>query len=500
MEHRKGFKNYLINGCREIGTPLLATMSDYKVQLGFRLGLVALGVVTLNWALALIGLFAPIFPQVSQSLGLKIQIKKDGLTGDNLKLVEDLEKRFSELPDAFGKEQMQEELSKLEQRIKGVTDLDVAKLKEMLGEDGKGVRSILLKQGEEITKLKQQLSAKVDEPLSVRAQVAKWNETNKDAIAKIKSGQKADLTTLEIRAADSPMTPTTVFGGGSGSVSLGAAALILNGAPVIDLLRVQPTLWDLLPKGRTNLETFPWVNKKVPANSGAADFLAPGSAKPKVSFTLEAEKSNAKKPAVSMKVATELLDDIDGMTSYIEAELIYQLKTHINSILMGNAAASATDPAGIRSFAVAYTLTGIETQNPNNWDCARAVIAQMRAAFIDGPILILMNPVDTANMDMAKAVSAGQYLGLNLRPIPGGYIVEDYNVTAGNIMAIALDALKTLMYKDVRIAYGWENDDFTKNLVTAICEARFHQFHSDNHANAFVYEQLADIKSAIAIP
>lgn len=381
------------------------------------------------------------------------------------------------------------------EKMKAFEGLDAAKLKGLFDEKT-GVMAIIQSQGEEITRLKAK-NAEQTEDLSIRAQVKSWFTKNAEAIKKIKSGTKADLEPMEIKAADSPMTPTTVF---TNTVTLGAGALIRQGSPVIDLLRIQPTLWDLISKGSTNLETYTWVNKKVPAASGAADFLAPGGAKPKVSFTLETEKSNAKKVAVSMKVATELLEDVDGMTSYIESELQYQLKAHVNSILMGAAAASSTDPAGIRNYAAAYTLTGIQTQNPNNWDVARALIAQIRASYIDGPIMVVMHPVDVANMEMSKAISQGQYMGLNLRPIPGGFLIEDYNIAAGSVLAFAVDALKTLIYKPFRVAYGWENDDFTKNLVTIIAETRFHQFHSDNHAAAFVYDTIANVKTAIAIP
>jgi HK97 family phage major capsid protein len=334
--------------------------------------------------------------------------------------------------------------------------------------------------------------------VSLRGQIIEWQQRNAEAIKEIRSGSfAAKLTPFEFRAADSPMTPTTAF---TNTVALNAGALSKQGAQVIDLLRIQPTLWDLLSKGSTNLETYPWVNKKVPASSGAADFLAAGGAKPKVSFTLETEKSNAKKVAVSMKVATELLEDVEGMVSMIEEELRYQVKYEINRVLMSASAGSSTDPAGIRNYAVAYTLSGVQTQNPNNYDAVQALIAQIRASYIDGPIIVGMNPVDAVNMRITKAVSQGQYMGLNLLPVPGGFIYEDYNITAGDVLGFAADALKTLIYKGFRIAWGWENDDFTKNLVTAIGEQRFHQFHSDNHSAAFVYDQLADIKTAIAIP
>jgi HK97 family phage major capsid protein len=332
---------------------------------------------------------------------------------------------------------------------------------------------------------------------SIRTQVVNWQKRNKEVIAKIKGGQKAalnDLEPLEIRAANSPMTPANTI---SDTISINPGAALRQGADIFDLRRVSPTFFDYLPKQKTNLETYPWVNKKVPASSGAAGFIGPGVAKPGVSFTLEVEKSNAKKIAVSLKTATELLDDVDGMVGFIEDELKYQLKIEANTKLM-TGVESSTVPAGVQTFSLGFTTSGLSTVNPNEWDCCRAVVAQMRKAFINGPIVIFLNPIDTANMDMSKAVSQGTYLGLNVRQVPGALIVEDYNITAGYLQAIAIDCLKTKIYKDFGMSWGWENDDFTKNLVTVIGEMRLHSFHSENDAAGFVYDDFADIKSQIA--
>lgn len=335
----------------------------------------------------------------------------------------------------------------------------------------------------------------VVEDNSLRGQVASWQKRNIDAIKKIKDGARnVSLEAFEYRAAASPMTPANTI---SDTITINPGAAIRQGAQVIDLLRVEPTFWDFLPKGRTGLETLPWVNKKVPAASGAAAFIGPGVAKPGVSFTLEVEKSNAKKIAVSLKLATELLDDVDGMTSFVEVELAYQLKIEANSKLM-TGTESSTVPAGVQTFSLGFTTSGLSTTNPNNWDCCRSVIAQMRKAFINGRIVIFLNPIDTANMDMEKAVSMGTYMGLTVRQVPGAIIVEDYNITVGYLQAVAIDCLKTVIYKDFSLQFGWENDDFTKNLVTVIGEMRLHSYHSENHAAGFVYDDLADIKSQIA--
>ena len=484
---KQWLKNYMINGFKQ-HVPDMRAINMPMICAG--LGLFLFGVA------CFIG-FGDVSGFASMAVVPFITLDKTGLEGDNLKFVTDLEKRIKAIGHdelkALLSEDMKLAVREATKMLASLESVDVNKLKEMLGEDDKGVRSILLKQGEAITKLNQNIN-KAEEFMSVRSQVAKWQGDNKEAIAKIKSGSRAELPAFEYRSADSPMTPATV---NTNTITINPAAAIRNGAPVIDLLRAAPTFWDYITKGSTNLETYPWVNKKVPAGSGEAGFIGPGVAKPGVSFTFEVEKSNAKKIAVSMKLATELLDDIDGMTSYVQNELEYQLKIKLNSVLM-TGALSSTLPAGIQTFSLGFTTSGLLVNNPNNWDAARAVVAQLRAAYITGPVLIFMNPIDMANMEMDKANTNGNYSGINARPITGATIIEDNNIPVGFIQAFAADALKTLIYKPFVMKFGWEDDDFTKNLVTVIAEMRLHSFHSDNYAAAFVYDDLADIKSQIS--
>lgn len=496
MENRKGYKNYLINGCKELLGKAQPYLDKPLVQAG--LSLLAVGLMALfNNMVAITG-------AALATTAAFIKFDKNGLSGDELKLMESLEKRIKSLSSDELKELLSEDLKlavreakEQLKRFDKLGDADIAALKEIVGVDGDtsklSLRSVVLAQGELITKLQQNVAI-AEERMDIRGQVKEWQTRNKEAIAKIKSGEKASLPSFELRAANSPMTPANTL---SDTITINPAAAIRQGAQVFDVRRVQPTFWDYIPKGRTGLETLPWVDKKVPADSGAAAFIGPGVAKPGVSFTFEVEKSNAKKIAVSMKLATELLDDIDGMTTYVQVELAYQLKSKVNTTLM-TGVLSSTVPAGVQTFSVGFTTSGLSTVNPNNWDCARAVIAQMRKAFINGPIVIFMNPIDVANMDMEKAISQGTYLGIDARPIPGGIIVEDNNIAVGYLQAVALDCLKTLIYKDFVVNFGWENDDFTKNLVTVIAEMRIHSYHSENDAQAFVFDDFADIKSQIA--
>lgn len=321
---------------------------------------------------------------------------------------------------------------------------------------------------------------------SVRSQVGAWVKANEVAFKSIRAGQKADLTPLVIKTA-SPMTPANTY---NGSAYLPIPEFE---AGANDIVRVQPTFWDYIKKGRTGSAAYVWVNKKNPL--GAAGFIGPGVAKPGISFEIATEISNAKKVAVSEKCATELLEDIDGMSSWILQEIEYQLKQKVNTTLM-TGAVSSTVPAGIQTISVPYTLAGVFTTNANRWDAIRACVAQLRSGNLVGNVTAFVNPVDYANMVLTKAQSQGQ---LFMPAETGATIIEDNNIPVGYVQVALLDYYKVLIYKDFAISFGWENDDFTKNLVTTIGEMRLHQFFSENYTGAFIYDTFENIQTAITV-
>lgn len=427
-----------------------------------------------------------------------MKVNKEGLSGDNLKLFEEIEKRIQESPaDKEALEKLLEVRMKQVQQIEGLEKDKIDQLKEMLGSDEKGIRSILKRIGDEVANIKSKGNSQ-SSGLSIRSQVEDWMTSNKEKIEAVLSGASRELPPLNIRAAASPMTPANTI---SDTVTLSAADVIRMGQPVFDIRRIKPTLWSLLPKGSTKLVTFPWANKKRPADTGEANFIAPGVAKPGISFTIEVEQSAPKKVAVSLKTATELLSDIDGFTTYVQTELRYDLEKKINSILMSTQAATSTFPAGIRSYAVGFTLSGLSVTTPTIADCLRAVVCQIRTNFVDETIIMAINPIDIANMEMTKD-SQGQYIlppfvSADGSMVKGAVLIEDNNVTVGNVFAMVPSALKTLIYEDFMIKWGLEMDDLTKNLMTVIAETRFHQFHSENDAQCFVYDDFADIMSQI---
>lgn len=388
-----------------------------------------------------------------------------------------LEKIKTEVKNLLGQEG---ELTKTQ--LKELGD-NLGTINELLKNlNGEVLKAEVIKLRNELNALKEAGSVETKEDL--KSQIKTWVETNKAALANIKAGSKSDLSALVIKL-NSPMTPTNTY---NGSAYLPQPEFETG---AVEIVRVQPTFWDYIKKGRTNSAAYVWVNKKNP--EGAAGFIAPGVAKPGISFEIGTEISNAKKVAVSEKCATELLEDIEGMASWIQQELTYQLKQKINTTLM-TGTASATVPAGIQTISVPYSLTTVKTTNANNWDAVRACVAQLRSGNLTGSVTAFMNPIDYANMVLTKAQSQGQ---LFVPAETGATIVEDNNVPVGYVQVALLDYYKVKIYKDISIAFGFENDDFTKNLVTSICEMRLHQYFSENHTGAFIYDTFDNIKTAI---
>jgi HK97 family phage major capsid protein len=357
--------------------------------------------------------------------------------------------------------------------MKGQSEL-INALKEEVKKANLKIESALEKQSSEQKK-------------DIVAQLTDWREANKAALESIRGGHKAELKPFVVKL-NSPMTPSNTFN----SSAYLPIPEFLPGA--VEIVRVQPTFADYLNWGRSSSATLVWVNKKNP--EGAAGFIGPGVAKPGVSLELATETSVAKKIAVSSKVATELLEDIEGFASYIQLEMRYQLRIKLNAELM-TGTVSSTVPAGIQTISTTYTLSGVATTDPNNWDAIRAAVAQLRSGNLVGPVTVFVNPVDKANMDLTKAQSQGQLF----QPAdPGATIVEDNNIAVGYFQAAILPYYQVRIYKDFSVAFGWEDDDFTKNLVTSIAEMRIHQFFSENHTGAFIYDTFDNVKTAIALP
>lgn len=257
-------------------------------------------------------------------------------------------------------------------------------------------------------------------------------------------------------------------------------------------------IYPRLAKGSTSSPIIKWVNR-VDKEGGAA-FIEEGAMKPLEDWNYETETSEAKKIAVSCKVSTEMLSDAPFMRAEINRLLREDLMKVVDEKLLTGTGSSG-EIKGITVGAAGYTSSDLDDKitTPNYADAIRAAILQLRMLNYT-PNILFVNPVDKAMIDLTKDTT-GRYISAELMAIMRGLtIIETTRIEKGKFLLMDSSKWTVRPYEALRLEYGWENDDFRKNLVTVIAEMRLHSYHSDVDNGSIVYAEFVTVMAALEKP
>ena len=81
--------------------------------------------------------------------------------------------------------------------------------------------------------------------------------------------------------------------------------------------------------------------------------------------------------------------------------------------------------------------------------------------------------------------------------IGGATIIPDEDIPSGKIFVADMSKYNTTNYVDYTVKIGWINDDFIRNQFVILGESRFHAFVKKLDEQAFLYDDIATIKTAI---
>lgn len=376
-------------------------------------------------------------------------------------------------------------------------DTIAAKIKDLkinLADDDefKKLNDVIEKQGLEIIALK---DAGSKQPVykSFEEQI-KDQIKDKSLIDAVKSapGQKLKL---ELKAANVPITTANAVNPASSYIPM----------PTMD------SGWDRAPRNARFLRQYAsvattssplhvWAEKYN--EQGDAEFIAEGELKPMISFQIRTRDSKAKKIAVGAKFTTETLQDIPNFVAELKTEILEVVDIKEESGLL-NGDGLGDNLLGVIQQSTTYVLTTVLTKGANNFDAIKAAVTQL-FTLSQIPNVVFVNPIDKANMELTKA-SDGHYI---LPPfstadgtiISGVRVVESNSVAVGKFLLGDWTKLNIRDYIAFEITLGWENDDFTKNLVTVLGEKRLMSYIKEHQKSAFLYGDFATIKAAIEDP
>ena len=233
---------------------------------------------------------------------------------------------------------------------------------------------------------------------------------------------------------------------------------------------------------------------------------AEGAAKAQIDFELVLASAAVRKVTAYIKVSKEMLDDIPLMESEINQELSERINLTIDAQLLSGDG-TGQNLTGILANATAFApgsfATGQvnEVVTPINADVLRVAINQISIALFQANYIV-MNPSDVTAMDLAKGSDSHYILppfSTNANTIVKGIpVIANTGVTEGEYLVGDFSKAGVRFREGLSFDVGYENDDFTKNFVTILAEARLVQRVKSNHYGAFVKGDFATDKAAIA--
>jgi len=250
----------------------------------------------------------------------------------------------------------------------------------------------------------------------------------------------------------------------------------------------------------TRINTRSLVIAEFVPGSGDAEWVPEGGLKPSMTATLQERTVTVGKVALTVKLTEETLVDLPQLVAEIETELVYRIGLEEEiGILEGTG--TGGEIKGILTSVPGFALTGLTVKAPNKYDAIVAsytqIVSTSKSAY--RPNLVLMNPIDYADMQLEKDAN-GQYL----RPfrvgdelIQGLRVVTSTAVDQGSFFIGDFNYLNIRDYVLMSITFGWENDDFTRNLVTMIGEKRLMAYIKRQYNTAFVHDTFDNVITAI---
>lgn len=242
---------------------------------------------------------------------------------------------------------------------------------------------------------------------------------------------------------------------------------------------------------------------------GAAGMTAEGAKKSQIDFDIVEARADVKKITAFVKVSKEMLDDVPYIRSVINQELVEAIELKLDEQLWEGDGAG-NNLKGLLEYATALVVSA--GTNPsfyqavpsaNLFDVLRVAQAILTQNYYP-PTHAFVNPADKALMELTKDAN-GNYVippfGTANRMAVAGLIVVGNNlVEPGEFLIGDMTKSNLAIRENISISVGYENDDFTLNLVTILAEMRAGHFIKSNHFPAFVKGNFATIMAAINRP
>jgi hypothetical protein len=432
-----------------------------------------------------------------------LAIRTEGLDGESLALVQNLNKRFEEL-DLAGYDDVATEVRTVLGGLmneSGEWKVKPDAIAELLGDGEKSLITRMKKQGEELAKLKQVTEEK---PLSFRAHLQK----NKKAIEEVFVNGQGEVK-FDIRAA-AIMTTENVVDGLDALPDDLIESFSVGG--FVEKRQDREYIYDIATRTTVaRIEKYKtWLSEG--GEEGVFAEVAEGGLKPLLSAGLVRNYSQAFKVAGKYVVTEELSKFMANVYNIIR-RLIMQKVQRDYAKKLTDALVAAAAP---------YVASALDDQYPaakvTDYHAIAAVAAQIGALNFTADVLI-MNPQDKWRIGMSSDANGQFYLTIpttdpaGVTRMMGFRVVESNRIPVGSFI-LGESGLWEIEDETVtvRIGYGVEvtkdlegkvtevESDVDHNRFRVIVETFAHSYIDTNYAGSFVLAEFDTVKAAVTAP
>lgn len=272
--------------------------------------------------------------------------------------------------------------------------------------------------------------------------------------------------------------------------------------PVVDnIVRQRVLLQNVVNRGVISTKFVTYIQQTL---QSSASWIAEAGAKTIGNVQYEEVSEEVKKVAGIIKVSKEMLSDLSFMRSEINGDLMRTVEAQIEDQLL-NGDGLGANLKGILSQAPTFTAGGFATSviDANISDVLRCAIAQIEEAHFM-PNFIVLHPRDVAKLHLTKTTT-GEYTygAFIVNPLTGEPQLLSLRVLSTTYMnegdfLVGDMSMDNLRFREaMNISVGYVNDDFQKNMVSILAEARLVNYIKANQTGAFVKGNIATAIASI---
>jgi HK97 family phage major capsid protein len=261
-----------------------------------------------------------------------------------------------------------------------------------------------------------------------------------------------------------------------------------------------------------NTSSHSYSYTEAEPKEGAFTEVLEGASKPQIDFQWKNRYVTPFKIAAYETLTDEVLKDVARMKSVAQNFLrnrhdLFKANQIYFGAGNGTTAIKGATVYG-RTFVAGSMALALPAGSANFMDVVNAIITDIYTThnYTDEssymPNIVLVNPVDF----FLNLVAAKDGNGLPLYPQAGlfntvtigGVTIKPWEkIPAGKIFVADMSKYNLTNWVPYSVQIGWVNDDFIKNQLTMVGESRFHAFVKNHDAQAFVYDDIATVKTAI---